>query len=132
MKNKLLKKFTSILDITFEDIGNVLCLWETNEVNEEDVFIFAEDLYYLDTLGWPDYPRDDTRSILFAVLESLEKIYSQPTLKDDIPALKKFLNIGQASPIDAWSYIDNYWDSIDWDKRLIELHNNRYRNNKEE
>lgn len=130
MEKKLGRKFTSINDVTFEDVIYILHLWETNEANEKDVFSFAEHLYYLDEPGWPDYPRDDNRSILFAALESLEMMYSQPTLKNDIPALKKFLIMGQSSPVDAWQFIDKYWDSINWEERVIEFHNTRYESKK--
>ena len=117
MVQKQLKRFTSIAEITFQDVWNVLDKWEKGEASTESIFAFAEDLYDLGP-GWPDYPRNDQRSVLFAVLESLEMIYTQPTLPSDISALKEFLVVGKTHPLDAWALIDEYWANTDWNSRL--------------
>jgi len=113
-----MKKFTSIHDVKPEDILTVLDRWQKGELNRDDVFCYAEDLYYLDGVGWPQYSRSEPRAILMAVLQSLSMIYVQPTLVDDVPALKNLLILGQKDTISAWEFIDEYWKSVDWDERL--------------
>ena len=113
-----LKQYNSVEDVTLADIFHVLDSWERGLISEKDAFCFAEKLYYLGDWGWPQYSRNNKRSTLISVLESLAMIYSQPTLKSDIPALKHFLQLGQNDLDEAWVFIDNYWDSIDWQKRI--------------
>jgi hypothetical protein len=81
---------------------------------------FAEELSSLG-LGWPEYPRTDKQSVLFAVHESLEMVYTQPTRRADVPALREFLVVGEESPLDAWTAIEGYWASVDWERRLESL-----------
>ncbi len=120
MAQKQLKKFTSIDEVAFQDVWDALDKWEKGEVSTENTFAFAEDLYYLGP-GWPEYPRSNKMSVLFAVLESLEMIYTQPTLRSDVSALKEFLAVGETDPLEAWALIDEYWANIDWDTRLAGL-----------
>lgn len=120
MKEKPLKKFTSIDEITFQDIFEILEQWEKEMIDDEDVLNFAEGIYYLDESKWPDYPNSDQNSVLFATLQLLAALHIEPILKSDIPALRNFLTMGQLFPLKAWQFIDSYWDSIDKDKRLEE------------
>lgn len=107
-------------EVTFQDVLRVLDRWEAGEIDAKDVLAFAEDPAILGP-GWPDYPRTDKRSVLFAVLESLEMVYIQPTLRADVPALREFLVVGEESPCEAWNLIETYWANVDWKSRLDDL-----------
>ncbi len=117
MKNAHQKISSSINDVTYQDVLDILDKWEKDEIDREDAFVFAESLFDLAEAGWPYYPDGDKRSVLFGVLESLELMWGNPTLKEDIPALKQFLTMGQTAPNDAWQYIGAYWKGINWDQR---------------
>ena len=68
--------------------------------------------------GFPEVPRDDRRYALFSTLELLEMMYTNPTLEEDIPALKKYLLEGKEKPVEASQELDEYWSEVDFDSRL--------------
>ena len=105
MNKEALKVYNTKDEVSFEDVLDVLNGWESGSITREEAMGFAESLFYLGEPRWPDLPRSDERSVLFAVLEALEMMYTNPTLKSDIPALRKFLVDGQTSPIEAWRAI---------------------------
>jgi len=117
-----MRKFTSIEDVSINDMVQLLDDWEDNKLTRGDILYLAEELQVLCPEGRPSYPKDDSRSILFGVLSALVTLHIQPILKEDIPVIKKFLLDGQAEPINAWKMIDNYWDSIDWEQRLRDMY----------
>lgn len=110
-----MKKFTSIHDVTFDDLLEVLQAWEDGSLQYEEVQAWAEALY--DSRVHPFESEDDKRSIIEAVIEDLSWMYTNPTLKEDIPALRQFLVMDQSSPREAWQFIKSYWETVDWEKR---------------
>ncbi len=121
METKPLKKFISIHKITAQDILDVLDRWEKGQIESSDVLLFAEQL---DEQGLPDYAKQDARSILFMIIEALATLHVQPILKSDVPALKRCLVLSVHSPLEAWEFIDAYWQGIDWGKRVNDLYQN--------
>jgi hypothetical protein len=121
METKPLKKFISIHEVTVQDILDVLDRWEKGQIESSDVLLFAE---RLDDQGLPDYARQDPRSIWLMVIEALATLHVQPILKSDIPALKRCLGLSVHSPLEAWEFIDTYWQGIDWGKRVNDLYQN--------
>src|SRR5690554_2303041 len=120
MEIEPLIRFTSIREIQLKDLLDVLDKWELGEVHATDVLVFAEYVENLAGDEWHKYSRHDSRSVQFGVLEALVTLHLQPILKDDIPALRQFLTLGEEAPLKAWQFIDTYWDSIEWEKRLQE------------
>ena len=115
-----MKEFTSIHEVTFADVLTVLEQWNQGIFGSEDVLVFAESLFDLSEWGWPKYAHAHPLSVLFAALEMLELVYVNPILKEDIPALQAFLQRGQTDPLGAWSAMERYWASIDWDTRVMQ------------
>ena len=114
-----MKNFSTIYEVTFEDVLEILNRWQSGSMTREEVFDFAESLYYLNTpYGFPEVPKDDRRYVLFSTLELLEMMYTNPTLEEDIPALKRYLLAGKENPVGASKELDEYWSEVDFDSRL--------------
>ena len=101
-------------------MSNLLKGWQDGQSSRSEVYEVAEYLFDLVVKNQPNYPETDSRYVLVGVIEALELMYSQPTLKADIPALRHFLHLGQTNPIAAGKFIDNYWSNIDWASRLAQ------------
>lgn len=117
MSLKQLKKFTSTTEITAQDLIETLDLWEQGDINDDEVMLFAEGLYDSGP-GFPFYPESDPRFVIVNVLDAFVMMYTNPTTKDDIPALRKSLEMCTTSPFEASQYLKEYWSRIDWDSRL--------------
>ncbi len=117
MHSRPLKKFTSMSDVSLEYLSEVLELWGANKMNESEILLFAEQLHDLGP-GFPSYSITDTRSVVVNVLDALVMMYSNPTVKEDIPALQHCIDIARTSPEEALRFLDSYWQSIDWDSRI--------------
>ncbi len=117
MSLKQLKKFTSTTEITAQDLIETLDLWEQEDINDDEVMLFAEGLYDSGP-GFPFYPESDPRFVIVNVLDAFVMMYTNPTTKDDIPALRKSLEMCTTSPFEASQYLKEYWNKIDWDSRL--------------
>ncbi len=113
-----MEKPQSLNGITFQDIENILKQWQFGTITRKKVYEYADSLYYLEFPGWPAHPKDNPRSVLFMVVESLELMYNNPTIVEDVPALLKALSLAHTNPQQAWEYMDKYWGSINWEERL--------------
>jgi len=111
------KEFQCPHEVSLDDLDEILSQWQNGEVSAEDVLNFAEGLSWIGG-GWPTYPRRDPRSILFAILQLLEFVYTNPVLPSDIPALRSFLSSARSEPVKTWKRMDEYWASIDRDDRI--------------
>lgn len=96
---------------------DLLLRWQAGEIGGLTLYDEAE---YMWEQGepWPEYDRDDPRSIPIAVLDVLEDLYAQRVFREDIPALLAFLNTPPGEERAAWDTLDRYWEAIDWDARL--------------
>ncbi len=112
-----LRKFTSTREVSLEYLWEVLSLWETSKVDENEILLFAEQLYDMGP-GFPSYTNDDVRAVIINVLEAFVMMYSNPTTKDDIPALKDCITMAKISPKEALQFLETYWQTVDWDSRL--------------
>ena len=63
-----MRKFTSIEDVSIDNIGQLLDDWEGDKLDRGDVLYLAEELQELCPQGRPSYPKADPRSVLFGVL----------------------------------------------------------------
>lgn len=117
MYSKRLKKFTSTSDVSLEYLVEVLNLWEASEVDADEVLLFAERIHDMGP-GFPSYPNNDIRAVIVNILEAFVMMYSNPTSKEDIPALKACLEMANRSPEQALQFLDSYWKTIDWSNRL--------------
>lgn len=117
MSLKQLKEFTSTTEVTVEDLIDTLDLWEQGQVTDEEVMLLAEGIYDAGP-GFPSYPEDDPRFVIVNVLDAFVMMYSNPTTKADIPALRKSLEMCTISPSDASQYLKEYWTRIDREERL--------------
>lgn len=123
-----LRQCTSIHDISLEALAEVLTLWEAGEVDTDEVFAFAEQLHDAGP-GFPSYPKHDIRAVIVTVLDALVMMYSNPTSKADIPALKECVRMAELSPDQAIQFLDSYWKTIDWNTRVQSQYNSIKRNN---
>ncbi len=117
-----MRKFTSIEEVTIDKMVQLLNEWEVDKLSRDDVLCWAEEVQELCSKGRPSYPKADSRSVFFGSLSALVTLHIQPLLKEDIPALRKFLLEGQTNPLQAWQTIDDYWDRIDWEQRLRDMY----------
>lgn len=101
--------------------------WLAGRVNERQVHERAEELgESLFRAGPPSFPRSDPRSIAAEVLSELEILNVQLITPADVPALLEFLATNAGEEERGWQRLMNYWDGIDFDKRLHELATNPY------
>lgn len=111
------KEFHSLDDFGYEDLLEALNDWQEGKVASWDVSSFAKELGLLEEHGWPDPPVDDHRFILFEIGHLLENLYGNYTFKEDIPALKRALQLGQIRPQEALDELNAYFDEVDFDAR---------------
>jgi hypothetical protein len=109
------KEYTSIHEVTFEDLLEVLQAWENDELPYPEVQGWAEGITYF--LGWYEYAKDDPRSILLYLIDALDHMYTSPILKKDIPTLRQIAQEAQISVTSASSMLDNFYASVDWAHR---------------
>lgn len=110
------KTFYCPHEVRFEDLYEVLDDWEADRADFNDVFGFAEGLYFIGG-GYPFYPINDSRYAISDILGYLNMGYSYPILKEDIPAFKEYLIAGQVSPLEAADTFSSYLSSLDIDAR---------------
>lgn len=101
-----------------------LLAWERGEVGAQDVHEWAEQV--LDDEGWRDYPREDPRSIVMEVLDHLEALNHQLVTPADIPAILNFLAAKPGKEAEAWDRWEEYWESVDFEKRKQDLSKDPY------
>ncbi len=98
--------------------------WRSGEYGVREVHERAEVIY--GKAGWREYPETDSRSIVFEVLSMLEMLNQQLVCLEDIPEMLTFLATPRGKERDAWRRWKKYWDSIDFEKRRLELSDNPY------
>ena len=104
---------------------DLLRKWETGVFDEGQVHIEAESLW--ESGGeWPIYPKDDARSVGIEVLSNLDIMNQAFIGRDDIPAIRRFLQTPAGSELDAWKTWESYWDKIDFGDREKALGPNGY------
>jgi hypothetical protein len=110
-----MKRFTSIHEVSVEDALSVLQLWEEGQLPYDEVQGWAETVFLS---GWQEFERDDSRSVLAAVIEMLEDMYVEPVIKKDIPTLRMILLTAQDTPAKAWEQLDRFRAETDWSNRF--------------
>lgn len=98
----------------------ILQLWEHGRFHEREVHSKAESIW--DQAGeWPKFPDSDPRSIVIEVLHELSILDHQLIVRQDIPTIRGFLETASGAELDGWARWNQYWDSIDFDRRRLEL-----------
>lgn len=105
-------------------VRDLLEKWLRGEVGEHEVMEEAERL--IDTLGWPEFPEGDDRSIAMEVLSQLEILGHQLITKQDIPAMLHFLSADTGHSLEAWSQWREYWNGVDFSERRQKLKGNPF------
>jgi|SRR5215831_1910626 len=104
-------------DVIARDILlDLLRNWESGVFDETRVHAAAESLW--EAAGdWPTYPKGDARSIAIEVLSNLDTMNVGFIGREDIPAMRAFLETSPGDEIDAWKTWDAYWAKVDFDVR---------------
>lgn len=110
------KEFHSLDELDYNDLLSVLEDWETGACPSWEVSAFTEELMVL-AGGWPDPPVNDPRFMLIEVSHLLEDIEGSYVFKEDIPALKRALQLGQTKPQEALDELNSYFDEVDFEAR---------------
>lgn len=111
------KAFRCVHQVGFEDIHIILDDWSLGRVDADNVFGFAEKLFFVSGC-FPEYPEGDIRTALIDILDLLHMGYSYPVMKEDIPAIKRYLTDAQSDPLVAKEEFDCYLDTLDIDARV--------------
>ena len=99
--------------------------WQGGALSEREVHERAETM--LDEVGeLPHYPESDPRSIAAEVLLQLDVLNHQLITKEDIPAIKAFLETRPGQESSAWAEWRSYWMQLDLESRRQELESNPY------
>ncbi len=106
-----------------ENILEIIKKWNESSLTEFDVHSFAEDLVeHLEVCE----DKESSDTIASEVLFQLDIMNHQLITKDDIPAIEEFLKTHRGEEVRGWDSWKNYWETIDFDKRKIELKNNPF------
>jgi hypothetical protein len=116
-----MKKFTSIHDVSFGDLLEVLQEWEDDVLHFDKVQAWAETIFLSE---WHEYEKDDSRSILVMVIQMLEDMYWEPILKKDISILRQILTEAQTSTDRSWNQLNVFRETTNWEHRKRQVHNN--------
>jgi hypothetical protein len=116
---QFMKQYDTWKDVSPQDVLDVLTQWENGLISDEQVYNFAEQIFYLKLKErtWPEYSEDRRESIMHEVLSLLDRMYAEPILRSDIPALRHFLLLAENSPQAAWKAINEWTDNMDWKSR---------------
>lgn len=116
-----MRKFTSVHEVSFEDLLEVLQEWENGVLPYDEVQAWAETVF---SSEWHEYEKDDPRSVLVEVIQLLEDMYWEPILKKDIPVLRRILAEARNSPANAWRQRDAFVETINWTYRKQQANSN--------
>jgi hypothetical protein len=106
-------------------ITTLLNQWGDGIIDERQVHEQAED--WLEQLSeLPSYAEENPRSIPLEVLVQLDALNHQLITKDDIPAIKRFLNTPSGQESVGWTLWRKYWNDLDLKCRKEELKSNPY------
>ncbi len=107
-----------------ETIKDLLEQWELGKIDEKHVHSQAETLWGQE--DWPNYSKEDPKSIAIEVLSQLDILNVQLIMKEDIPILIEFLNTEPGKELEAWKKWEKYWNNIDFEKRKMLVKDNPY------
>ena len=100
-------------------ICDILERWHRADMDAASVHRWAEAWWAENT--HPEYPRSDPRSISDEVLMQLDMLNHQWITTEDIPAMLRFLQTPLGQELVGWNEWTEYWNSIDYDQRRLEL-----------
>lgn len=108
-----------------EILRSLLQRWSLGELTEREVHEEAERLW--DQVQQPQqYPQDDPVSIWVEVVSNLSILGWQLIIPDDIPAMLTFLDTPSGRELEGWAKWQQYWKTIDFEKRRQSLAGNPY------
>jgi len=107
-------------DERFEQVSlpwarRLLWAWIGEEVNEGDLVDFADD--HLPSKEVEEAA--DPKRPIYVVLDAISTMFDQPFNRRDAMALLRYLSLWEANPEAAEHWLEEYWDSIDWEARLV-------------
>ncbi len=111
-------------DVSKEQILDIIRRWKSGEITAEIVHGEAEHL--ITQWEWPQYPKNDHRSIVVEVLSHLEILSYQLITEEDIPTINAFLNTPKGEEMAGWQAWEAYWDHLDFNERRKTLANHPY------
>ncbi|MCE2030335.1 hypothetical protein [Sessilibacter corallicola] len=88
--------------------------WAEGKIDENTMLCIAENL--LEKYGWKDFGKNKPESVVMEALSQLEILNHQLICKDDIPAIKRFLE-NNKNPESSWADWESYWNSVDFNER---------------
>jgi hypothetical protein len=94
----------------------LLARWEEEHLDSAQVHIEAESLWDAEDC-WPTYPKQDPRCIAVEVLCNLDLMNAQLIGREDIPAIRAFLETPEGDESSGWDAWESYWSTIDFDAR---------------
>ena len=112
--------------VSRESLRALLYRWRSGAIKERVVYEEAEELYERYGGAASAFDHSDARSIAFEVVSQLEVLDVQLITRADIPAFIEFLETPSGSEGAGWTRWQQYWDDVDFAKRLVELVNNPY------
>src|SRR5262245_2608282 len=90
--------------------------WRSREYDEKALHEAAESIW--EGGGeWPQYSKDDPRSIAIEVLSNLDVLNQQLIGKEDIPAIEMFLSTAEGKELEGWQNWEEYWSEVDYAER---------------
>lgn len=110
--------------INRQTIIDLLERWKLGQLTEIELHEEIESFW--ERGNWPQFPREDPRSILVEVLSQLDILNHQLIAKDDIPAIIEFLHTPKGKELEAWKSWKEYWASVDYERRKQLLKHNPY------
>jgi hypothetical protein len=99
--------------------------WESGVLDEPQLHIEAEALWDAGD-HWPAYPNEDPRSIAIDVLSNLEILNVQFIGRQDIPAIRAFLETPEGQELTGWKTWELYWATVDFAEREESLGSDGY------
>ncbi len=104
---------------------DLLRKWETGVLDEQQLHVEAESLWDASD-QWPAFPKHDPRSIAIEVLSNLDTMNVGFIGREDIPAIRTFLETPIGREIAAWKTWESYWAKINFTEREKALGSNGY------
>jgi hypothetical protein len=90
--------------------------WESGVLDEPRLHMEAESLWDAGD-QWPTYPNEDPRSIAIDVLSNLETMNVGFIGRQDIPAIRAFLETPEGQELSGWKTWESYWATVDFTER---------------
>jgi len=98
------------------DVRRLLWGWASGEFSEADLVDFADAHLPIEAIT----SVHDPKRPVFVALDVMSTIFGQPLNRRDALAVLHYLSLWETDPERAEDWIDEYWNSIDWDARLRE------------